>query len=77
MPVWNLTQVGPKYGLNVEIVFLLTYAEQQQAVVTGQTELLQFERGWALIYGVITPKRSGATSKCGANFLTMLARLTT
>jgi hypothetical protein len=42
-----------------------------------QTELLQFERGWALIYGVITPKRSGATSKCGANFLTMLARLTT
>jgi hypothetical protein len=40
-------------------------------------ELLQFERGWALIYGVITPKRSGATSKCGANFLTMLARLTT
>jgi hypothetical protein len=43
----------------------------------GLTELLQFERGWALIYGVITPKRSGATSKCGANFLTMLARLTT
>jgi len=39
MPVWNLTQVGPKYGLNVEIVFLLTYAEQQQAVVTNQTEV--------------------------------------
>ncbi len=39
MPVWNLTQVAPKYGLNVEIVFLLTYAEQQQAVVTGQTDV--------------------------------------
>ncbi|HZR98810.1 MAG TPA: hypothetical protein VFE37_08895, partial [Chloroflexota bacterium] len=37
MPVWNLTQVAPRYGLNVEIVFLLTYAEQQQAVVTNQT----------------------------------------
>lgn len=39
MPVWNLTQVAPRYGLNVEIVFLLTYAEQQQAVVTGQTDV--------------------------------------
>jgi hypothetical protein len=49
----------------------------ERAAPDALTELLQFERGWALIYGVITPKRSGATSKCGANFLTMLARLTT
>lgn len=37
-PVWNLVNVGPKYGFTVQISELFTYADQQRAVQTGQTQ---------------------------------------
>jgi ABC-type nitrate/sulfonate/bicarbonate transport system substrate-binding protein len=36
--VWNLVTLGPKYGFDVQISELFTYADQQRAAQTGQTE---------------------------------------
>jgi sulfonate transport system substrate-binding protein len=36
-PVWNLATVAPKFGFNVEMSILFTYAEQMRAASNGQT----------------------------------------
>jgi sulfonate transport system substrate-binding protein len=38
-PIWNLINVGPKYGFTVQMSELFTYADQQRAAQTRQTDL--------------------------------------
>jgi len=39
MPIWNLVNIGPEYGFNVEMLVVLTYADQQQAVAGGDADI--------------------------------------
>lgn len=39
MPVWNLVNVGPRHGFEVEMQVVITYADQQRAVAAGDADV--------------------------------------